>query len=254
VGTCICEGRELNKEKARFCRFCGNSLLVREPQGKFKDAWHSALALERNESITDTWEGGKKEIRQLPEGDVQVLDRGEGLLVLTDQKLIWLYKMPSAEGNQYSAGFRIPLEKISDISFGLRPVSHVAITDDEGVHVVSLFSQRGPNPGFDGLLQRKKYMTEDELGLLQGTMMKHRAERKFTVLELQKKERVQVIVDFSFLKDYMEKGGMVVQKISCANCGASMRLPEKGNTIDCPYCKTTHRVQDIFERVRQLIG
>ena len=31
-------------------------------------------------------------------------------------------------------------------------------------------------------------------------------------------------------------------------------LPQKGNTVDCPYCRTTHRVEDIFERVKQLIG
>jgi len=37
-------------------------------------------------------------------------------------------------------------------------------------------------------------------------------------------------------------------------CGASMHLPENGNTVDCPYCKRTHRVEDIFEKVKQLIG
>ncbi len=52
----------------------------------------------------------------------------------------------------------------------------------------------------------------------------------------------------------MEKGGMMVQKISCANCGASMGLPEKGNTVECAYCKTTHRVEDIFEKIKRLIG
>ncbi len=97
-------------------------------------------------------------------------------------------------------------------------------------------------------------MTEDEFGAFQETVMKYRAERKFAILELEKKERVQILLDFSFLKDYMEKGGMMVQKITCANCGGSMHLPEKGNTVDCPYCKTTHRVEDIFERVKQLIG
>jgi hypothetical protein len=227
---------------------------VKKPQSKFNDDWHSALALEKNETMVGTWEGEKKEFRPLTHGDIQVLDRGEGLLVLTDQKLIWLFVIPSAEENQYSSGFRVPLEKISDISSGVKPVSHIAITYDEGIHVVGIFSQTGSNPGFEGVLQHRKYMTEEELGPIQETVMKYRAERKFTILEHQKKDRVQVVVDFGFLKDYMEKGGMIVQKISCANCGASMHLPENGNTVDCPYCRTTHRVQDIFERVKQLIG
>ncbi len=252
---CACEGRDLNRDKARFCRFCGNSLLVREPRSESKITWHSVLSLERDETILDTWDGEEKEIKPLIHGEVQVLDRGEGLLVLTDRELIWLYRMPSAGEDQYSIGFRTPLEKISDVSFDVNPVSHVAVTDDnKSIHIVGLYSQRGQNPGFAGILQHRKHMTEEELGTLQENVMKRRAERKFAILELQKKERVQVIVDFSFLKDYMEKGGMVVQKISCANCGASMHLPEKGNTVDCPYCRTTHRVQDVFERVRQLIG
>jgi hypothetical protein len=46
----------------------------------------------------------------------------------------------------------------------------------------------------------------------------------------------------------IEKGGMVVQKIGCANCSASMHLPEKGKTVDCSYCRTTHRPEDIFEK------
>lgn len=227
---------------------------MKEPESKFKDDWHSALALEKNETIIDTWEGEEKEIEPMIDGDVQVSARGEGLLVLTDQKLIWLNDLPSAGESQYSIGFHVPLEKINNISSGIKPVSHIAITDDKGLHVVGLLSQKDPAPGFERLLHHRTDMTENELRTFQETVMKYRAERKFTVLELQKKERVQVIVDFSFLKNYMEKGGMVVQKINCTNCGASMHLPEKGNTVDCPYCRTTHRVQDVFERVRQLIG
>ncbi len=254
IATCSCGSRDLNREKARFCQFCGNSLLVMEPQSKFKDAWHSILALEKDEAIVDTWQGEEKEVDSLTEGYVQVQEKGEGLLVLTDQKIIWLHRMASLGENQYSVGPRISLEKITEISRGVNPTSYVAVTDDEGFHVFGLFSHRGPNPGFSGLLQHRKYMTEDEFGDFQETVMKYRAERKFAILERQKKERVQIVLDFRFLKDYMEKGGMMVQKISCANCGASMHLPEKGNTVDCPYCKTTHRVEDIFEKVKKLIG
>ncbi len=162
--------------------------------------------------------------------------------------------MTVAYDSEYSRGFKIPLEKIKDISLGNKPISHVAITYDEGVRVICPVSQSRQASGFKGLMHQKDDMDLEELGDLQKVLMKYRSERKFAILELQKKERVQVIVDFSFLKDYMQKGGMLVQKITCANCGGSMHLPEKGNTVDCPYCGTTHRVEDIFERVRQLIG
>ena len=252
VGACKCESRDFNKEKARFCRSCGNSLLVREPENNLTDSWQSSLSLDRDEKVLETWEAGQKEIKPLIYGDFEVLDRGEGVLVLTSHTLIWLHRILSSERSSYSRGFRIPLEKIMDLSFGADPVSHLAITDDQGVHVISPFSQRGLNPGYDGLLHHRKYMTEDELRNLHGFLAKQRTERRFAVFK--EKERVQVIVDFSFLRDYMERGGIIVQKISCAHCGASMPLPEKGDTVNCPYCKTPHKVQDVFERVKQLIG
>jgi hypothetical protein len=254
VGKCACENRSLNKEGARFCRFCGNTLFVTKPASNILDAWHSTLALEKDETVISSWEAEQKEIRSMLYGDIEVFDKGEGLLVLTDQTLMWLHRLPSEYYSEYSRGFRIQLDRIKDISTGLKPISHMAITDDEGVHVVCPFSQSRPAPGFKGLTHHKDYMNVEELSNLQKTLMKHRDERKFAILEAQKRERVQVIVDFSFLKDYMQKGGMVVQKISCANCGASMHLPERGNAVDCPYCKTTYQVQDVFERIKQLIG
>ena len=226
-----------------------------EPQGESEDGWHSTLALENDESILDTWEGDEKEVGSSAEGYVEINDKAEGLLFLTNKKLIWLFRIASTGESRFSVGPHILLEKITEISQGVKPTPYVAITDDAGFHVFGLFSRQGPNPGFSGsLLPRRKYMTEAEFATFQGVVMKHRTERKLAILELQKKGRVQVVLDFSFLKAYMEKGGMVVQKISCANCGASMHLPEKGNAVDCPYCRTTHRVEDIFEKVKQLIG
>ena len=255
VASCTCESRNLNRPKARFCRFCGNFLLVIKPQSKSSDAWHSILALEDDETLIDTWYGEERDVGSSTTGRVQVGPKhGEGLFVLTNQKLIWLYRMFSYGEDQYTVAHRIPLEKVTDISHGFDPISYIAITDDEGLQVLSLFSKHSSNPGFSGLLQHRKYVTEDEFVAFQETVMKYRAERKSAILELQRKERVQILLDFSFLKDYMEKGGIMVQKITCANCGGSMPLPETGNTVECPYCKTTHRVEDIFERVKQLIG
>jgi hypothetical protein len=45
-----------------------------------------------------------------------------------------------------------------------------------------------------------------------------------------------VVLDFSSLKEYMEKGGLVLQKTKCE------------------YCGSTIYAQDIFEKVKSLIG
>jgi LSD1 subclass zinc finger protein len=74
-------------------------------------------------------------------------------------------------------------------------------------------------------------------------------------LESQKKQdRVHVMLDFSFLKQYMEKGGMVIQTFKCSNCGAPIQIPETGNSVNCTHCQTPQHVDDIFKKIQQIIG
>jgi len=72
--------------------------------------------------------------------------------------------------------------------------------------------------------------------------------------EEKKKSRIQYVLDFSFLKNEMEKGGVVLQQIKCPNCGAAIKLPTEGNAITCQYCQGTIYAQDIFEKMKGLIG
>ena len=68
-----------------------------------------------------------------------------------------------------------------------------------------------------------------------------------------KKEKVQIVLDFSGLKEYMKQGGLILQQTKCPSCGASIKLPEKGNQIVCGYCNSTIQAQDIFQKIKDLI-
>lgn len=68
-----------------------------------------------------------------------------------------------------------------------------------------------------------------------------------------KRERVQIVLDFSALKTYMEKGGLVLQQIKCPGCGAPIKLPPSGNQTTCEYCGNTILAHDIFEKIKNLI-
>jgi len=68
------------------------------------------------------------------------------------------------------------------------------------------------------------------------------------------KERVQIVADFSFLKSIMEKGGIVLQTISCPFCGASVPIPETGNVFKCNYCNKDIYATDVFKKIKELIG
>jgi DNA-directed RNA polymerase subunit RPC12/RpoP len=69
-----------------------------------------------------------------------------------------------------------------------------------------------------------------------------------------RKERIQYVLDFSFLKAEMEKGGIVVQTIKCPSCNASVQLPETGTVFKCQYCGNAILAQDLFQKMKGLIG
>lgn len=69
------------------------------------------------------------------------------------------------------------------------------------------------------------------------------------------KERgnVQIVLDFSSLKDVMSKGGLVMSTYKCPNCNGIISIPEAGKVLMCQYCGTPIKPVDIFEKVKSLI-
>lgn len=74
------------------------------------------------------------------------------------------------------------------------------------------------------------------------------------VEEEKRRERVQFVIDFSFLKKEMLKGGIVVQTVKCPSCGASIDLPTTGTSTKCQYCGSAVQAHDIFEKMKGLIA
>jgi DNA-directed RNA polymerase subunit RPC12/RpoP len=73
------------------------------------------------------------------------------------------------------------------------------------------------------------------------------------VEELRRRER-PVIVDFSALRDILERGGISTFVPRCPNCGAPIQLPESGESVKCPYCGATIYAKDILERLKELMS
>lgn len=77
--------------------------------------------------------------------------------------------------------------------------------------------------------------------------------RKEEIESEKKKDRIHIMLDFSFLRNYMEKGGLVLKKVKCPWCAAPISLPTSGNTTKCEYCGRPVFAQDIYEKIRDLI-
>ena len=67
-------------------------------------------------------------------------------------------------------------------------------------------------------------------------------------------DRVHLVLDFSFLKEQLGKGGLVVQTIKCPTCGANVDLPQEGNTTKCGYCQSTIYAADLFEKFKAMLS
>jgi hypothetical protein len=67
------------------------------------------------------------------------------------------------------------------------------------------------------------------------------------------KECVQIIIDFSSLKEVMAKGGIVMTSYKCPECNGKLDVPEAGKVLICSYCGTPIKPVDIFEKIKSLI-
>jgi ribosomal protein L34E len=67
------------------------------------------------------------------------------------------------------------------------------------------------------------------------------------------KQAIQVVLDFSSLKEVMTKGGIVMSTYKCPNCNGMINIPEAGKVLLCQYCGTPIKPVDIFEKIKSLI-
>jgi hypothetical protein len=67
------------------------------------------------------------------------------------------------------------------------------------------------------------------------------------------KQNVQLVLDFSSLKEVMNKGGLVMTTYKCPNCNGMVNIPEAGKVLVCQYCGIPIKPVDIFEKIKLLI-
>ncbi len=206
------------------------------------EAITSTIVFEKGENALNVWEGdlestvkavrSKKGRFRTKHRVVEAKEKEKGALVLTNERVIWL-KRRGVFGKSYHITFEIPLEDISGISESGRISRRITVSDRTG-----------------------EYRFRIGVGLAEFRNLVRNAltERKEALEEIRKKERVHVMIDFSSLKDYMKKGGLSLTTIKCPECAAPLKMPKEGTEIVCGYCRNTILAQDVFEKIKSLIG
>jgi hypothetical protein len=204
-------------------------------------SWQDSVYFEKGEKIVSWWEGNRETAEktvirgQYGRRVRDVKTRKNGILALTNQRLLFL-EAHGIFGKSYHQVLTIPLAKLGGISVGGTLMPFVSIADDVENHIFHI----------DGI-------GKNEFPEFRKKIMDCCQKRREELEAEKKKERVQIVVDFSMLKEYMEKGALVLQKTKCPECNAPIPIPTSGNQVVCQHCGSTILAQDIFEKIKSLI-
>jgi DNA-directed RNA polymerase subunit RPC12/RpoP len=207
--------------------------------GTYQPPWRSVLVLQEGERISHTW-GANHEVAQMGvvNGTSQMVKvRIKGFLVLTNQRIVFV-KERGVFGKSYHIDLSVALEKVTGISMGGLVIKYVSLSGPAGE---SIFHIGGVS-------------NETDFRAFWTMIQDHISRRQQSIEAEKKKERVHIMLDFGFLRDYMSKGGLSLQVVKCPQCGAPMSLPKEGNQATCSHCGSTVFAQDIMEKVKELIG
>ncbi len=200
-----------------------------------------AILFDKEEDYLALWSGDRETVKRAS-GNFGTTNIGvakeSGALILSNQRLIWV--------GSYNEGFKVsctvPLEDITGISGTGSSIPVIVVStqfEDYLFHLTSWLV------GYKTLIDHTLFSP-----FVQEAVVKRRAQLK---VEESTNKNVQIVLDFSALKDVMSKGGLVLSTYKCPNCNGMVKLPEEGKVLVCEYCGTPIKPVDIFEKIKTLI-
>jgi hypothetical protein len=173
-------------------------------------------------------------------GTEEVKNEFDGYLFLTTDRLVFVASYRSFLSYNYRVKFAFPYEEI--VSLGT------------GNYVFSTFVQVTTQAGN---IYRFKPSANSRLDseLKIASKIKELSIRKKARIESEsKKARVQLVLDFSFLRPLAEKG-LSLHALRCPYCGGKIdELPNTGNIYRCQYCSNNVYAIDIYREINRLLG
>lgn len=204
-----------------------------------------AVIIQKGEKILHQWEGTRTTIEKtVVQGNIMETTKSDfGVLLLSTQRLRWLIRRERGFWKKtvsFLIAYEIPLEEIRGITGNTGDSN-----DWESSHYqISVVDSKGENT-FNlqyAVLELFKPLIENAINI-----------RRKEIEAEKKKERLHVTLDFSFLKTYMEKGGLIMKILKCPECGGTIEFPETGTQTKCTHCGKSVYAQDVFEKVKSLL-
>jgi hypothetical protein len=157
----------------------------------------------------------------------------KGTLIVTNQRILFAYKLGRL-ASENAVMYGTNLENIVTVSHGRFGFNDKLVI-------------------LEGNNQHRDFV-QPNIQWLISTINNAITDRKNQLLAEKQKERIQIVLDFSSLKEVMSKGGLVMTTFKCPNCNGMVDLPEAGKVLMCKYCGTPIKPVDIFEKIKSLIS
>lgn len=212
----------------------------------------SKISLEIDEEVVWSWPGSSWVRMPSPlqsmVGQVVPIQftQHNGQLFLTNERLIWV--------QQGMFNFEVPLEDLT---------SFAAATSYQGSSqscVVLRSSRRNVDAWLSLWLWYGKSMNVEvardnrAFSKVQGIIFRQQQRKRERIHKEKQRDHVQVVLDFSSIRDTLSKGGVVISSLKCPQCSGPLELPEEGKQTTCKYCGASIRPVDIFDKIKNLVG
>ena len=212
----------------------------------------STVSLEISEETVWAWPGSS--MVRLPsvlgslasQAGISQIAEHAGHLFLTSERLIWL------QDGMFN--FEIPLEELASFT----PASAYQGSD------ASIIVVKSAKRNVEGWLRLWLWygstgnveVARDNRAFnrVRGMVFRQQEIKRERIQKEKQRDHVQVVLDFSSLRETLAKGGVVATTLTCPQCSGPLHIPEAGRQTICKYCGASIRPVDLFDKIKSLVG
>lgn len=207
----------------------------------------NCVVKEKDEVVLQNWDGEHiADLLKLVDGKRVVVGKKtiNGVLLLTNRRTIFLRKTHEGSANKppmYQVLFETPLETIKGIS------GESANSDAWSFGWLKETVVNASN------VDQRYRLARAPIELVKPLIENAIITRKEEIDSDRRREKIHIMLDFSSLKTYMEKGGLLLQTVKCPHCDGPISLPTSGSTTICKHCGREIFARDIYDVIKKLI-
>ena len=212
----------------------------------------SMVSLEMGEELTWSWPGISWVRVAAPIqpilGQITAFsyEQHNGQLFLTNERLIWL------QDGMFN--FEIPLEDLTSF------VPTMTYQGSNETCIVVRSSRRNIDAWIKLWLWFTQTMNIEvatdnrAFARVQSMILGQQRKKRERIQKEKQREHVQVILDFSSIRETLSKGGIVMSTFTCPQCSGALELPETGKQTTCKYCGVSIKPVDIFDKIKSIVS